>query len=106
MEKIRTTVKIAGKEYTMSGFDSEEYIQRVAVFVDRKMQELGLATRLPTNTLAVLTAMNLADDLLKAHDENTRLRRELAAVRQESARVIKENTALKADLSEKDAHKT
>ena len=74
MEKIRTTVKIAGKEYTMTGYDSEEYVRRVARYVDRKMTELSLATRLPTNSLAVLTALNIADDMLKAHDEITRTR--------------------------------
>ena len=28
MEKIRTTVRIAGKDYTLSGYDSEEYVRR------------------------------------------------------------------------------
>ena len=83
MEKIRTTVRVAGKEYTMSSYDSEEYVHRVAIYVDRKMTELGMATQLPTGTLAVLTALTVADDLLKAHDENSRLRKELAGVRQE-----------------------
>ena len=29
MEKIRTTVRIAGKDYTMSGYDSEDYVHRI-----------------------------------------------------------------------------
>ncbi len=100
MNKIRTSVKIAGKEYTMSGFDSEEHIQRVAIYVDRKMQELSIATRLPTNTLAVLTAMNIADDLLKAHDENNRLRKELTITRQELTKLQKENVMLRSRIPE------
>ena len=82
MEKIRTTVKIAGKEYNMTSYDSEEYVQRVANYVDRKMNELSLATRLPSNQLSVLTALNVADDMLKAHDEHNRLRRELGLARE------------------------
>ncbi len=78
MEKTRTTVQIAGKEYTMTSYDPEAYVQRVAGYVDRKMNELSLATRLPAAQLAVLTALNVADDMLKAHDENNRLKRELA----------------------------
>ena len=70
MEKIRTTVHILGKEYTMTSYDPESYVQRVASFVDRKMTELSLSTRLPYAQLAVLTALNVADDMLKAHDEN------------------------------------
>ena len=82
MEKTKTTVRIGGREYTMVGVDSEEHIKRVAVFVDRKMEELMLATRLPQPMISVLTAMNIADELMKAQDENTRLRRELLTVRE------------------------
>ena len=28
MQKIRTTVKIAGKDYNIAGYDSEEHVQR------------------------------------------------------------------------------
>ena len=83
MKKTRTTVTIAGKEYNMTGYDSEEYVRRVARYVDRKMTELSLATRLPSNSLAVLTALNVADDMLKAHDELSRTKKELGEARQE-----------------------
>ena len=83
MEKIRTTVHIAGKDYVMTSYDSESYVKRVASYVDRKMTELSLATRLPASQLAVLTALNVADDMLKAHDENNRLKRELGETRKE-----------------------
>ncbi len=83
MDKIKTTVKIAGKDYTLVGTESEEHIRRVAVYVDRKMEELALTSRMPQNMVAVLTAMNIADDLLKAQDENTRLRKEIMQVHQQ-----------------------
>jgi len=85
MEKIRTTVRIAGKDYAMTSYDSEAHVQRVAHFVDRKMTELGLAMRLPSAQLAVLTALNVTDDMIKAHDENSRLRREIGQLREENA---------------------
>ena len=77
MEKIRTTVRVAGKDYTIASYDPEAHVQRVAAFVDRKLNELSAATRLPQAQLSVLAALNIADDMLKAHDEITRLRREL-----------------------------
>ena len=77
MEKIRTTVRVAGRDYTLTSYDSEAHVQRVAGYVDRKLSELSAATRLPMAQLAVLAAMNIADDMLKAHDEINRLRREL-----------------------------
>ena len=83
MQKIRTTVKIAGKEYTISSYDDEAHVQRVAVYVDRRMDELNAATRLPSAQLAVLAAMNVTDDMLKAQDEVRRLRAELAQLRED-----------------------
>ena len=49
----------------------------MAVYIDRKMEEMMLTYRLSQPMAAVLTAMNLADELLQAQDENARLRREL-----------------------------
>ena len=43
MEKIRTTVRIAGKDYTIASYDSEEYVNRVAAWVNRRMDELGIS---------------------------------------------------------------
>ena len=77
MEKIRTTVRVAGRDYTLTSYDSEAHVQRVAGYVDRKLNELSTATRLPMAQLSVLAAMNIADDMLKAHDEINRPRREL-----------------------------
>ncbi len=81
MQKIRTTVKVAGKEYTISSYDDESHVKRVAAYVDRRMEELAAATKLPTAQLAVLTAMNVTDDMLKAQDEIRRLRAELDQAR-------------------------
>ena len=76
MEKIRTTVRVAGKDYTIASYDPEAHVQRVAAYVDRKLNELSAATRLPQAQLSVLAALN------KAHDEITRLRRELMETQQ------------------------
>ena len=81
MEKIRTTVRIAGKEYTIASYDSEEYVNRVAEWVDRKMSELAMATKLPAAQLAVLAAVNATDDMMKSRDEIRRLEAELDALR-------------------------
>ena len=90
MEKIRTTVKIAGREYTISSYDPESHVKRVAEYVDRRMDELATATRLPAAQLAVLTAMNVADDMLKAHDELRKLRAELSQTREQLDALRKE----------------
>jgi cell division protein ZapA len=87
VERIKTTVRIAGREYTMTGTDPEEHIHRVAAYVDRRMEELALATRLPSNMIPVLAAMNATDELLKAQDENSRLKRDVAQLQQQLAKL-------------------
>ena len=81
MQKIRTTVRIAGKESPIASTDSEAYVNRVASWVDRRMNELAAATRLPAAQLAVLTAVNAADDMMKSRDEIRRLEAELDELR-------------------------
>jgi cell division protein ZapA len=88
MDKTRTVVKICGKEYTMAGFESEEYIHRVAIYVDRKMLELkSQYVSLNTGTLAVLTALNVADDLLKLQDQMEALAQEYQVLSEELKKV-------------------
>lgn len=83
MEKQKTVVRVAGKEYALVSSDPPAYMQRVAAYVDRKLNEMALASRLPSNMVSVLACLNMADELMKSHDENTRLRRELTVLRQE-----------------------
>ena len=84
MDKTRTMVKICGKEYVMAGYESEEYIHRVAIYVDRKMTELkGQYVNLNPNTLSVLTAINVADDLLKLQDQFDALSKEYQDLKEE-----------------------
>ena len=93
MQKIKTTVRIAGRDYAISSYDSEAYVQSVAAWVDRRMRELNQATRLPGGQLAVLTAINAADDMMKSREENRRLKRELEAARAEIERLKRNEKA-------------
>ena len=76
MEKQKITVTVAGKNYTLVSNDSPEFVRRVAAFVDRKLNETAAVTNLPSGQAAVLTCFNLAEELLKAQDENLILRRQ------------------------------
>ena len=86
-QKTRVTVRIAGKDYTIASYDPPEYVNRVANYVDRKMNELSLATHLPAAQLAVLAAVNATDDMMKSRDDLDRLRREAASLREELEQV-------------------
>ena len=82
MDKQKITVRVAGKEYALVSSDGPEHLQRVAAYVDRRITETMYAARLSRENVAVLTALNMADELMKAQDENARLRRELNALRE------------------------
>ena len=87
MQKIKTTVHIAGKDYAISSYDSIEHVQGVAAWVDRRMKELHQATKLPGGQLAVLTAMNAADDMFKSREEIRRLHSQLEEAQKEIERL-------------------
>ena len=108
MEKRKMTVTVGGKPYTLVSSDPPEYVRRVADFVDRKLSETISVTQLPSAQAAVLTCFNLAEDLIRAQDENAmlcrrmeRIQRQTAAERQAAAesraaaeRIVQEQTAI------------
>ena len=62
----RTTVDIFGEKYVVRGDESVEYIAEVARLVDDRMRELARASRgMSRSRLAVLAALNLADELMQ-----------------------------------------
>ena len=77
MEKQKITVTVAGKPYTLVSADPPEHVKRVAEFVDRRLSETAAVTNLPSAQTAVLTCFQLAEDLLKAQDENRMLQRRM-----------------------------
>ncbi len=67
--KVETEVLICGKVYTLSGYESEEYLQKIASYINNKMAEfnkLDSFRRQPSDTRQVLLQINLADDYFKA----------------------------------------
>lgn len=67
--KTDTEVLIGGKVFTLSGYESEEYLQRVAAYINSKMAEYNKVDgfrRQPFDTQNVLLQLNIADDYFKA----------------------------------------
>lgn len=67
--KTDTEVIIGGKVFTLSGYESEEYLQKVASYINNKMSEYAKVDsfkRQPLDTQNVLLQLNIADDYFKA----------------------------------------
>lgn len=93
MEKQKITVSVAGKNYTLVSTDPPEFVKRVAAYVDRRLSETAAVTNLPSGQAAVLTCFNLAEDLLRAQDENTLLRRQMDQLARANAQAAREDGA-------------
>ena len=66
----RVKVNINGEDYYIKGTVPEEYIKRVVKYVDKKMYELeSKHPNLSRSKLAVLTAINITDELFKLRQE-------------------------------------
>ena len=67
--KNKTEVLIAGKIFTLSGYESEEYLQKVATYINNKIAEFkkldGYNHQTKENK-SILLELNIADDYFKA----------------------------------------
>ena len=77
VDKNRTTVDIYGQQYVIIGPESSSHVRLVASLVDDKMREISSKNpSLDVNKLAVLTAVNAVNDLIKLRDQYEKLKTE------------------------------
>lgn len=75
-DKNKTKVLIDGQVYSLSGQESEEYIQKVALYINNKLDEVKKSDNgqlMSTRLLNVLLALNIADELFKERDSVSNL---------------------------------
>ena len=71
MAEETTTVRIFGQTYHLRGTEDEAYLNELAALVDRQMREVVEATETAdTLKVAILAALNIADDYLQARRGN------------------------------------
>ena len=67
--KNTAQVLIGGKIITLSGYETEEYLQKVATYMNNKLAELSEIpgySHQPMETKHTLLSLNIADDYFKA----------------------------------------
>ena len=72
----RVTMNICGEDYTLIAEESPSYMERVGKLVDEKLSEVLSAGSVSRTDAAILAAINLADELLKAQESGENLRRQ------------------------------
>ena len=78
--KNEVEVLIGGEKYTICGYESDEYLQKIATYINRKRDEInkGAASTLISNdTRVVLTEINIADDYFNAENRLSEVKEEL-----------------------------
>ena len=89
----RVTVTVGGLKYTLLAVEDENYVHRVAAYVNEKLKETIKAGGGSQMDCAVLTAINIADERFKEQEASVDLRRQLKDL-------MEENAKLKLELSE------
>ena len=82
----RITVSICDEEYTFVAEEAPSYMQKVGSYVNDKMSELLDAAKVGRTDAAVLTAVNITDELFKEREAGDALRRQ---VKQTSTRLLR-----------------
>jgi cell division protein ZapA len=108
--KNTTEVLIAGKIFTLSGYESEEYLQKVASYINHKIAEFSKMEsykRQPKETKSVLLDLNIADDYFKAKKQVEIVEEEIEAKHKELYDIKHELIATQIELenSEKELDK-
>ncbi|AFV11553.1 cell division protein ZapA [Thermacetogenium phaeum DSM 12270] len=81
-EKSRVAVKIYGEEYVIRGNADPAFIEKIAAYVDRKMRLIGQKNpNLSLSKLAVLAALNIAEDMARLQDDYDSLVKQLEDIK-------------------------
>lgn len=78
--KTDADVIIDGKVYTMTGYEEEEYLQRLASYINSKISEFSKIesySKQSAETKNVLLQLNIADDYFKAKKQIELLQEEI-----------------------------
>lgn len=112
--KTDTEVIIGGKVFKLRGYESEDYLQRIASYLNNKLAEYGQLDsfrRQPVDIQNVLMQLNIADDYFKTQKQNDMLQEDIETKEKElydlkheliAAQIKLENTekALRASQEE------
>ena len=106
---VKNTAKviIGGKIITLGGYESEEYFQKVASYINKKMDELSAMpgySRQPMETKHTLISLNITDDYFKAKKQAEVFEQDLQQKDQEMYDLKHELISLRMQIEESQKH--
>ena len=102
---VKNTAKviIGGKIITLGGYESEEYFQKVASYINKKIEELSAMpgySRQPMETKHTLISLNITDDYFKARKQAEIFEQDLQQKDQEMYDLKHERISLRMQIEE------
>ena len=94
----RVVVTICGEDYTFVAEESTSYMQKVGSYVGDKMTEILNGAKVGRTDAAVLTAANIADELLKSQAAAEQLRSQIKGYLDEAGKAQAEVSELKREI--------
>ena len=91
-------VTICGEDYTFVADESAAYMQKVGSYVNDKMAEILENSKVGRIDAAVLTAVNIADELFKAQTAAEQLRSQIKGYLDEAGKAQSEVSELKREV--------
>ncbi len=87
--KNTVRVEILGREYTLKSEEGEERVKRIAQYLNDKQKMISENTKtLSTLNLAILAAMDIANEYFQILDGQDDLSRKVQKIEQKSGRLI------------------
>ena len=94
----RVVVNICGEELTFIAEEPSSYMQRVGAYVNDKMAEILDSSKVGRTDAAVLTAVNITDELFKEREAGDALRRQVKQYLDEASQAKNEVSELKREI--------
>ena len=94
----RVVISICGEEYTLVADEVPAYMQKVGNYVSEKMTDVMEAAKVGRTDAAVLTAVNLTDELFKSQAAAEQLRGHIKGYLDEASKAQSEVSELKREV--------
>ncbi|OUN21763.1 cell division protein ZapA [Pseudoflavonifractor sp. An85] len=83
----RVTVNVAGHSYVLLAEEGEDYVRRVADFVNEQLRQTQEGAEISQLDCALLTCLNIADQYAKDKVSSANLRQQLKDLLEENAQL-------------------
>lgn len=95
-------VVIGGEVYELASAANPEYVQNIALYIDKKIKEISEKrgnAYINQKTKALLISLNIAEDLFKEKDNNLIVKKEIQDLNESLSEYMEENAKLTQDNS-------